>query len=357
MLPYFIMLGVPGALAFTSDRGRSRIVLFLVASFFWVMIGLRFHVGTDWNNYLFAYVWARRTFLESLISREPGFALLNWFTYSVGGGYILLNAIAALVFCWGFFYLARRCHEPFLAITVATPLVAIATAMNLTRQSIALGIVCWLFATWDRGGVLRRTAIVLFAALFHFSAIFVLTFVALSLEVHVWLRVVAAAAVGIIIFGITAFAPTAIEAYSQLYVSGQMTAPGALSHLTVLGAAAVTYLFLRRRWDAIYGENRLCFSMAVMALVLIPSIAISSVGAYRLSLYLWPMAMYVWAGAPGTLATSGGNMLYRLLVVAGSVLLLLAWLMLANNSPDWQPYHNWLTAPANAPMAMQAGEG
>lgn len=349
MIPYFVMLGIPGFVAFMGDRGRARSVFFLLAVLFWLMIGLRWKVGTDWNNYLVIYNWSRSaSFWESLLSREPSFALLNWVVHGVGGGFILLNAVAATAFCWGFFYLAQRCREPFLAITVATPLVVIAGSMNLTRQAIALGIICYLYASWDKGGPLRRIAWIVFAATFHFSSIFVLTFVALSWQSRGWGKFVAAAFIGGGMFAITSFAPSAMEAYSHLYISGQMNAPGAIVHVIVLSTAALTYFAFHDRWREVYGENMLCSAMALVALCLIPAVYVSSVGAYRLSLYLWPMAMYIWSGVPGIMPTAGAQMMYRLIVVFASAILLLGWLTLANNSVDWVPYHSWITQPPNS---------
>lgn len=349
MMPYLAMIALPGAFGLTGERGRSRAMFLIVAIFFWVMIGLRFRVGTDWNNYLLIYMGRQGASLaQSLINREPGFALLNWISEQLGGGLVLVNAIAALIFCWGFFYLASKCREPFLAIVVGTPLIAIAFSMNAIRQAIALGIISYLYATWDTHGIARRIGWVFLAAFFHFSAIFVLTFVALSAKTSGWLKFVAAGAIATVIFGVTAFAPSAMESYSQLYVSGEVRAPGALMHIAVLTSGAVVYLLFRKKWNSVYGENLLCFNMAVAAVLALPAVYVSSVGAYRLSIYLWPMAMYVWSGMPGIIDTPFGRAAYRLAVVAVSLTVLLGWATFANNSADWLPYDNWLRGPVGS---------
>ena len=46
MIPYLLMFGVPACLALGGVR-KGRATLFLVALFFWIMIGFRFQVGMD----------------------------------------------------------------------------------------------------------------------------------------------------------------------------------------------------------------------------------------------------------------------------------------------------------------------
>lgn len=48
MFPYLAMLALPGLLALTGSR-RAPIILFLVALLYWVMVGFRFQVGSDFR--------------------------------------------------------------------------------------------------------------------------------------------------------------------------------------------------------------------------------------------------------------------------------------------------------------------
>src|SRR5687768_15704380 len=103
MTPYLLMLAVPGLIALTGLR-RSGVAWFVVAILYWVMVGFRFQVGMDWNNYLGFYLAASRSSLgEMLFHTEPGFQVLLWMAHNIGGGYLFINAVAGLVFCWGFF--------------------------------------------------------------------------------------------------------------------------------------------------------------------------------------------------------------------------------------------------------------
>jgi hypothetical protein len=346
MAPYFLMLALPGLPAAMGAR-FSLTLWRLVFLIYWLMIGFRFEVGMDWLNYLRLYDDAYKlgsgvSLATALFRVEPGFALLSWFAAKTGGGLILINAVSALVFCWGLFAFAKRCPEPFLAIAVATPLVVIAMAMNLTRQAMAFGTIAYLFATWEQRGAIARVILVLVASTFHFSVLFVLVFVALSAKTTRLIQYIATAAVVLLIVMISIFAPDAIEAYSRLYVSGKIQATGALSHVAVLATAALLYVLLRRNWIAVGGHCLLYWNLALAALAALPLIMVSSVGAYRFSLYLWPMAMFVYSGIPAIIDKEEGKLLYRLILVAASAALLLGWLTYANNSSAWQPYQNWL---------------
>lgn len=344
MTPYLLMLALPGLFALAGVR-RSGAAWLVVAILYWVMIGFRFQVGMDWNNYLDHYqAAAGRPLLELMLRTEPGFQVLLWAAHNIGGGYPLINAVAGLVFCWGFFFVARTCREPFLAVVAATPLLVVAFAMSGTRQSMALGIIFYLFSTWERRSLLSRIAVVLLASLFHFSSIFILLFVALARQ-SLAARIAGTLASTTVLFLVIYFVPEIIQNYSELYVVAgerRLDAPGALAHVGVVAAPAFAYFIYRKAWVRMYGTNPLYENLAIVALLALPGILVSSVGAYRFALYLWPMAMYVISGMPALIGNATGRVLYRLLVLMASGALLVGWLTLSYNGSAWFPYENWL---------------
>lgn len=354
MIPYVLMIAVPGLLALRGIR-QSAIWLFLVALLYWLMVGFRFHIGMDWNNYF--YIYERTQHLSTsdvFFDREPGFTVLNWLAGSLGG-LIFVNAFCALVFCWGFFHVAKRCREPFIAIAVATPLLVVGFAMSGARQSLAIGIIFYLFATWEDRRTWSRIALVLLASLFHFSAIFVLTFVALSANASVVVRLGGLILIVPAILLIIRFAPSSVDTYTDTYAGArQLSAPGAIVQVGVIAIPALFYLLIRRRWAEINGDSPLYRDLAIASIVAIPVIAVSSVGAYRFALYFWPVAMYVWAGVPALIETALPRALYRLTIVLASVALLVGWLTFANNKGAWLPYQNWLLQPENADLFRRA---
>src|SRR5206468_805399 len=122
------------------------------------------------------------------------------------------------------------------------------------------------------------------------------------------------------------FAPESMEAYSRLYVGTQskLSAPGAIVQVGVLAIAATIYLMKRQAWVRDIGDSPLNRNLAWATLCLLPVIPISSVGAYRFALYLWPMAMYAYSGLPGLIEAPIARAFYRLVVLIASFAMLIA---------------------------------
>jgi len=347
VLPYLAMLAVPSSLALTGAR-RTGFLLLVVGLLYWLMVGFRFQIGMDWNNYIVIYNWKKTYSLgELLVDREPGYGLLTWIAAKSGGGIVLINAVSGLIFCWGLLSVARRCPEPWIAIVIATPLLVVGFAMSAVRQAIAEGIIAYLFATWEQRGTLSRMGFVVLASLFHFSAFFVLIFVALASRAQPTLKVAGTIVIGLLVLATLRLAPESMDAYSRLYVGmeSKLNAPGAIVEVGVVAIAGALYLLNHDRWCASMVGSPLIRNLAWASLALLPVIFISSVGAYRFVLYLWPMAMYVYAGYPRLIQAATGRAFYRVGIVVASFAMLIGWLELANNSLPWWPYKNWLLEP------------
>jgi len=347
------MIGAPSVFALSGVR---KTAFFLVLTFllYWLMMGFRYRVGGDWDAYLYMYEYYRKVSPSVLIfEREPGFKLLMWLAARTSLGFISVNLVSAFVFCFGLVAVARQCREPFIAIVVATPLLAIAFGMSAARQALAMGIIFYAYSTWERRTTLSRMALVILATLFHFSALFVLVFVALSARVPMTARLLCAAALGLVIWLVTSYAPASMDSYTNIYLNrggAYREAPGAIAQVGIIAAAGAVYLLYRAERVNVLGDHILYRSMAIGSLFAIPTILISSVGAYRFSLYFWPMAMYVWAGMPDVIPSPSGRVFYRTIIVSAAVVLLVGWFEFANTSHAWLPYQNWLLQPDGASL-------
>lgn len=345
MIPYLLMLGVPALLALTGAR-TSRRALLGVGFLYWFMIGLRFEVGRDWPNYVYIYRMAKlRSLSDVLLSKEVGYGLVQRFADYADGGLILVNAISALIFCWGFFAVAGRCREPFLAICIATPLLVVASAMSAVRQAMAVGIVFFLIATWDRRSTIGKILLTVVASLFHFSAILMMVFVALSVKTTPLVRTAIAIFVLSVLWLVLAYAPNQLDVYTSSYVSGPrvVESEGAIVHVFPLAVSGSIYLLFLRRLEEPTSRSLLHSNLAVASILLIPTaLFVSSVGAGRFSQYFWPIAMYVVAAVPSLMRDEGMRFMFRLGIVAASFALLIGWLVYANSSLNWLPYRSWV---------------
>lgn len=343
MIPYLALLGSAAAGAIGGIT-RGRILLPFLGLMFFVAIGWRFRVGMDWNNYvLMLQRDSGKDLLELLHSAEPGFGFLLWAAQPLGG-VTFLNVVSAAAFSLGLFAFAKRCREPFLAIMVATPYLVLAVAMSATRQALALGIIFFLFARWEQLRFDKKVLVVLFATLFHFSAFFNLAFVLLQSRMGPLVRVASAVLIAVVVLALIAYSPDRIAFYSETYVAGRrvLDSPGAVFHVLLLTIPSLFYLLFRRSWQRANGENELMDSLAVASVIALPALAISSTGVDRLSLYFWPIAMYVWAGLPALASQSVTRVAIRVLIITGSMALGLSWLLFANSSHAYLPYRSSL---------------
>jgi hypothetical protein len=229
--------------------------------------------------------------------------------------------------------------------------------MAAVRQSIALGILFFLFAAWDQKTVLTRILWILVASLFHFSALFILVFVALGARVTSTARLAALLGVTILMAGVIFLDPETISGYGELYVSSgakRLEAPGALVQTAVIASGALLYLIVRRPWRIAIGSSPLMDNLAIAALLAVPASLVSSVGAYRFALYLSPMAMYAFAGLPALMKRPEARILYRLLVCCAAGALLVGWFTYSNNGYAWLPYKNWLLDGQTGGLMMTA---
>lgn len=339
MFPYFLMLGAAG-LAAIAPVTRSRAITLAALVSLVVFIGWRHQVGMDWNNYDSIVALTRyRDFRDLVEVAEPGFGLLLWIARETGGGVTLINVTSALMFCLGLVAFCRRCREPFLALVVAMPYLVVAVAMSAVRQSIALGLIFFLFATWEKRTVLSRTAIVLLATTFHFSALLMLVFVVLGSRLTLATRIITTIALTTVVFLIVGAAPEQVDFYTESYIAGPKTveSQGALYHVALVALPAVAYFGVRRRWWSVNGRSALMEQLGVAAMACLPGLLISSTATDRMSLYFWPFALYVCSGWPALVREKA---VFRVAAVLASGALLWVWLSYANNSHAWLPYRN-----------------
>lgn len=137
---YTLMYLIPALLVLL--RIESKKILLLLVALYTLIIGFRHQVGGDWENYLIIYNQAGVLgFFEFLSFTEPGYALVNWISYKIGGGIYLVNLVCGALFMYGLWKFCSREPNPILAFLIAVPYLVIVVAMGYTRQSVAIGLV------------------------------------------------------------------------------------------------------------------------------------------------------------------------------------------------------------------------
>lgn len=345
MLPYFLVaFAIVLAAILLPQKKPHPVVWGMAYVVLVVFVGLRHKVGMDWNNYLLMVQFAGAgTITESLDYAEPAFAVLLWISAKLGTGVYGTNLVVAIMLVAGIFRFARSTPLPWVAVAVSLPVLVIVVGMSAVRQASAIGVLLWLASDWSTSSLKRRVAYTLVAAMFHFSAIFFLMFAAMGLKLKAEYKLIIGVVMGAAMVGFLQYSGGA-EYYDQVYVSGQsdMTySSGATQHVLLNGVPALLVLFGRKVRQVLF-PTALLVQMAWLAILLIPAAFVFSAASGRMTLYLFPVSMYVIAALPGMFAQSSLRAALRTAFGGVLVGILYVWLQYANSSYAHIPYNNAL---------------
>jgi hypothetical protein len=345
MLPYLLLCFPIAFMALASPREHVQWLFWSVAFAALVcFVGLRHHVGMDWNNYLLmAENVTLASLPEALAFAEPGYALLLRESGQLGFGVYGANFVVALIFVGGLFRYARTTPNPWLALLVALPILVVAVGMSANRQAAAIGVLLWAVAGWDRYSLWQRMLLVGLAATFHASAVLFVVFIAADVKMNGILKLMVIAlvsAVGLYVLD----ASGKMDYYNDLYVTGQTEiteSSGALFHTLLNGAPAVM-CFVLWKYRAKLLPNALHRNMALMAIALVPLSLVTSAAAGRVSLYMFPVSMYLFAAIPRVMHGAGTKFVYRIGCSTFFSSLLVFWLLASNTGVAYLPYRSVL---------------
>ncbi len=308
-----------------------------------VFVGLRHHVGMDWNNYLRqmgAVAWSSHSGSIFDIA-EPGYALLLYISSLSGIGIYFANLVTAAIFAAGLVAFARRCPTPRLALLAGIPFFTVVVAMSANRQALAAGILMLIFAHWNRATPIAKLAVIALASCFHVSALIFMLFVGLDLKMPKVVKYFAAALAGVVIIYI--LSQTGRLDYAQeTYLSQEEYAQSSGSYLqmllTVTPALALPLLWRKRH--ILFG-NRLVFQMAIFALLLTPLGYFFPVATARALIYVFPMTMFVFSAVPYMFQEKNRPLILLGLAIV-FVAQMVAWLTFSANAIAHFPYDNFL---------------
>jgi hypothetical protein len=342
---YFFMLAVPSALVVLRGRRESGIVTSLVFLTFVFLMGFRFNVGMDWNNYESIHSYIGRSLpADLLLGSEPLSTLIFWVSDYFGVGSLLSNVLAAGMLMFGVLSFARRTASPWLAVVAATPFLIIAFGMSGIRQAMAAGVLLYGMSVWEESGTVKKSIIVLFASLFHTSAVMAILFVLWDLRIRLGpktaIMILAAPSLYYGYQRLDSYSEN-IQFYQDVYMAGAggVVSPGALYHIALVGLPAGLYFAYRRRFSKYLYSNNLVFMGAWAVVAIFFLYFFSSTGASRLSMYLYFVPMAIYSGFPSI--TSREDRLPAVVGILGVHFALLAgWFVYANNSFAHLPYRN-----------------
>lgn len=342
MWMYWALFCVPAAASLFParfDEVSRNILIAIAAVALIVIIGLRDNVGADWLGYTnLLYANSILPLADNLLQRDPGFSLLIWISNKLDWGIYGLDFLSACIFVPGLIVFCRRQPNFWQALALATPVLIVQVAMGAMRESIAIGILFFAFNAFNERKIVRYIALVLLATSFHTSAILMLAiapFMRGSLT-NVYSIGFAAIFFAVAFAYITRNPDYEIARYAELNPESS----GALPRLAFTFAAAVTFLFVRRRWNALYDDGALYLMLSLATLLMAPLVFVFPSAVDRLDQYLTPLQIAAFTRLTGfldirlkTIAPIG---VYALYAFAFAVWMNFSWIA----KLAWLPYRS-----------------
>jgi hypothetical protein len=302
-------------------------------------IGFRFKVGGDWGNYL-PYIERAKwlTLTESLSWGDPAYQLLNWLGANWFGGIYLVNAVCAAFFVWGLLAFCKNQPLPWLALLVSIPYLVTVVAMGYTRQGIAIGIAMLALVALQQGSIRKYLLYIVFAALFHKSAVILMPLAILFSTKNRWLVMLS---VGLVSFATYIFLlADSVESLTTNYITEGIESSGAMIRVTMNVLPAIIFLLYIRRFNLEPAQSKFWtwVSYITIALLFALYISPSSTAVDRVALYFIPIQLFVLSRLPDAIATNRNSQVWVLAVVGYSAAVLFVWLFFATHSQYWLPY-------------------
>lgn len=182
MIQYFLLLFISVSVAFCYNWKRSKILLFLPYLFIFVFSAIRIDYGNDYKSYYEKFLGISSVQFEDLtsyfLSQEPGWLIFNWLFSEFNFSIIIL--ITSLFLCFSYAYLInnfvpKNYHWLAIFIFLANPDLFLIN-LSAMRQSISISIFLLSVNLILRKKTLLFYLNILFASLFHYSAILLLPF-------------------------------------------------------------------------------------------------------------------------------------------------------------------------------------
>jgi len=320
---------------FRPDRSGAP-MLILGGLLIALMVGLRYEVGADWKTYHFYWQYAGYADLNRILAMsDPAYQLLNWLSQRVGAGIWAVNLVCGALFAWGLIRLARTQPLPWLAVVAALPYLVTVVAMGYSRQAVAIGILmAGLASIFNGGSLLRFSAYVIVAALFHKTAVLVLPLVIFSAD-----RGRLLSALGGLLLFYALYSALLAEDVDQLvksYIGTQYSSQGAAIRVGLCLLPAIMFLLTPARFGFDRLQERYWRLNSWVALGLLAALFLvpSSTAVDRMALYIFPLQIAVLSRVPIAYPGRGS----QLSVICYAFVIELVWMTQAVHARYWVPY-------------------
>lgn len=338
----------------TYFRPSLRLLLIL---FFTLFIGLRSDVGADWLRYLEIIDMAKGIPLQdaifpdysdflsaTTIPIEPFYSIPNWAGANTGLSVYLPNLIIAFIFSLGLILFCSNLKYPSTALLIAYPYLIVVVSLGYSRQSAAIGFEFLCILCIHSSRPLKSYLYAAAAGLSHTSGAIILLIPALTFvrNLSIRLRILfLSVSVTIISLGYV-IAYEAYSTYLRVYVENTVSSQGAFIRLLILFFFAILYKLLARYSFLAPRIHTMYDIMANASIILMICFFFfpSSTALDRISLFLYPLPLYVAGTFSSILPQERHRLFVTVSLSALSLFQLFVWMNFSSYAHFWLPYKN-----------------
>jgi len=350
MTIYWLMFLVPVFFGFSIARVDSdieKIQWFLYGAILIIIIGLRYKVGGDWENYIFNYspldgVFFKEAFLNNSDRVDYGFELLYWFFINTPLGIYGVNLASAIIFVAGLLRFCKSMPIPWLALAIATPYLVIVVSTGYTRQGITIGLFMWALVDLKDGKSAKFYLIIIIGSLFH-KSILLMALVGIfhstkSFSFYRLAGFIFIASVTILIILID----RAENIYYYYFENQYFSSSGAQIRVFMNVLAGIIFFYFKKKWALVYSDARLWTIIALINFLLFPASFWVSTFSDRIALYLIPIQIAVYSKVPLLISNIRTRTFMVICVLSLYASSLFVWTNFGRHSVAWIPYRNIL---------------
>jgi EpsG family len=310
--------------------------------------------GGDWITYLeMFYSISLMPFTEALNASDPAYGALNWISNRLGLGLPGVNAVCTLIFVFAFAKFSYHEPRPLLMLAVAMAYLIIVVVVGYTRQGTAISLSLLALRALTRRQPVNFSIWILAAISFHRSAAILFPLAYLAMPVRsgwlgrIMLAVTITAAAALLFRELTAQA----DQFYYAYVIHNQSSSGAAIRAAMNLAAALMFLWHWRAWGAKCSDRDIWLVYAVLAVCVMPLLAVATTAADRIGLYLMPLQLVVFARLPVLQATEQAKTIWATGTVFVYGLAFAIWLHRGDHAAIlWLPYESILLTPIFGPI-------
>ena len=323
-----------------SAKAQFGLIHILVIVLLTLFVGLRNEIGADWDVYLEHFERIKNSAGLSIdFVNEPGHFFVNKAVSNADLSIIHVNIVYALIYTVGLVSFSLTQPRPWLVLLAAFPYLTIVVAMGYSRQAVAIGFFFLGIVQLRRSKTYRYLFYIFLAMSFHNTAAILLPLAALASKNN---KIVNFGIIFILIIATyNLFLADKVPALTNRYIVNNVQSEGAAIRVTMNLLPALILISLRKYFIFNQIEKRvwLLFAYSAVFLALMLILTPFSTAIDRISLYVLPIQLVVFAHLPDIFGRRNHkNIYFILLTVSYFFLIQFVWLNFANHADYWLPY-------------------